>query len=243
MTPPPDPYLQAVNSIADRMRQEYQVHSTIIQNGDNGPLIILIENNTDNSITISKDQCIENIITHKLSKVALKVDGSIPTRRSKGIGKQSVTPIPTQDNVTVVEHNTSDKIGKTPMIIPFNMYEIGYDTEEGYGMNMHTQIEVPYQIALPSDPLNNKVDIKIATKDMHLTLDFNLQTNGQLGNRLQLIECIKLTPLARIPTWRSTMRNSFPSKVNDMEVNTKEDIKQCVKSVKTKSENLWYAHL
>lgn len=54
LTTPPDSYLHVVSPIIDSIQQEYHVHSTIIQNADNGPRRISIEDNIDNSIAIKK---------------------------------------------------------------------------------------------------------------------------------------------------------------------------------------------
>ena len=72
-----------------------------------------------------------------------------------------------------------------------------------------TAIEPTYQTILSNDPLNNNMDIIITTNGEHPTLGLNLMNNKEIGNRLQLTECVKYTPAAQIPKWISTIRQSF----------------------------------
>ena len=57
-------------------------------------------------------------------------------------------------------------------------------------------------------------------KGTHETMGLILQTNGDFGNGLQLKECKRSTPAAKIPKWKSTLRESFLIKINDTKMNS-----------------------
>ena len=75
---------------------------------------------------------------------------------------------------------------------------------------MITDIELPYQICLSSDPFDNLTSIDIQTNEQHPTLDLDLDIHQEFGYRLQLRQCLHSTSAAKIPKWRSHIRNSFP---------------------------------
>ena len=54
---------------------------------------------------------------------------------------------------------------------------------------------------------------------------------------LQLIGCIKSTPLARIRRWRSTLRHSFPLSINDVPIDTVQYIKNLINTAHQNRES------
>ena len=55
-----------------------------------------------------------------------------------------------------------------------------------------------------------------------------LLNNIQYGNRLQLKNCATSTPSARIPKWRSTLRDAFLTAVDNEKVNSSQDVEKVV---------------
>ena len=54
-----------------------------------------------------------------------------------------------------------------------------------------------------------------------------------MGHRPQLRECLKSTPAAKIPKWRSMLRGAFPTDINGHPIVTEHDI---IKAVQTARE-------
>ena len=102
---------------------------------------------------------------------------------------------------------------------------------------MITIFEPPYNITLSSDPFDDVLEIGISTHGVHPTLGLELHSNDEIGERLQLENCAKSTPAARIPRWRSTLRHSFPIAIVTTAVHTVQDIKNAVKSARINNES------
>ena len=54
-----------------------------------------------------------------------------------------------------------------------------------------------------------------------------------MGNRPQLRDCLTSTPAARIPKWRSTLRNSFLTAIGTRNITTEQDLVDAVQHART----------
>ena len=93
---------------------------------------------------------------------------------------------------------------------------------------MTTTVEIPYQIYMSSDPFEDFIEVLIDTKDHHPSMGLVFTTNTSMGYRSQLQECLKSTPAARIPKWRSTLRGSFPTEIYAQKIATLQDVDKAV---------------
>ena len=59
-----------------------------------------------------------------------------------------------------------------------------------------------------------------------------MKNNPDIGNRIQLSECQKSTPAARIPKWRSMFKNAFITKIDNTNITTIQDIQNCITTVR-----------
>ena len=87
----------------------------------------------------------------------------------------------------------------------------------------HTDITAPYYITLSSDPTDNTFDIPIAANGTYSTLGIVLEYDKSM-NRIKLINCIPGTPAAKIPKWRTILRNKFMTLYNNKSVKSIADI-------------------
>ena len=92
---------------------------------------------------------------------------------------------------------------------------------------MHTDISLPYHLTFSNDPFDNTICIPIQVKGNDPCLGLHLKHNDDF-NRLQLIECTPGTPAAKIPKWRSTLRNGFVTKYNDTNISSINDLKTLI---------------
>ena len=61
-----------------------------------------------------------------------------------------------------------------------------------------------------------------------------METNKELGQRIQLVNCAKSTPAARIPRWISIIRHSFLLTIGNVNVGTIDDIHKEIKLARTR---------
>ena len=54
-----------------------------------------------------------------------------------------------------------------------------------------------------------------------------------MGNRPHLHACLNSTPAARIPKWRSMLRNSFPTEIGTRNIATEQDLVDAVQHART----------
>ena len=118
----------------------------------------------------------------------------------------------------IAKHATNDNIAYSINTIIDNE-----DNNTPHIVTMHTDITVPYHMKLFSDPIDNMIDISIATNGMHTTLGVLLENNKPI-NRVKLINCIPGTPAAKIPKWRTILRNKFMTLYNNKSVKSIADI-------------------
>ena len=82
----------------------------------------------------------------------------------------------------------------------------------------------PYDIYLSLDPYDFKTTrtVNIRKSDRHPTFGLQLL---QTDNRVQLISCTQSTSSARLPRWRSELRNGFITSINSSPITTIKDAK------------------
>ena len=90
--------------------------------------------------------------------------------------------------------------------------------------NLTTEVLIPYQVSLSSDLIDNMIEIEISTRGKHKTLGLIFEQKLDMGGRLQLKDCARSKPSARIPKWRSNLRLSFLHAADGKEINTQSDV-------------------
>ena len=219
MMPPENSYL-----LINRPSQSNcMVENNTVYHNNKDSLVITMINNTTRDVQISQGQCIAHAMHQKIKEPTLNVTNKYENKGTKRSRRLQ------QDKTTT--STDGHKITTTAAPIPYNDDEIDHIDTPQIRM-LTTDIEPPYQIDLCHDPFDTNMEITIATKGTHPTLGLHLITNKDIGNRLQLTECIKSTPAARISKWRSTLRGAFLQKVNNIPVHTITDVKHIVKEAR-----------
>ena len=93
---------------------------------------------------------------------------------------------------------------------------------EGVIRNKTTNMETPFYLTLGIDPFDDIVEIDIDTRGDHPTISLQLEDNMPLIHCLQLVNCCKSTPSARIRRWRSTLHYSFPLTIGDTTIHNQQ---------------------
>ena len=109
-----------------------------------------------------------------------------------------------------------------------------HNTVHGQLGTLNTDIELPNNVALSSDPFDNIITVDILTRGEQPTLGLALKKSTSMGDRLQMMTCLKSTPAARIPKWRSTLSNSFPLQVNNIPVSDIGRVKEIIAEARHK---------
>ena len=108
--------------------------------------------------------------------------------------------------------------------------------------NMHTDVTTPLQIYMSHDPFEDVIAVEISTHGTHKTLGLVISNNTSMGNRPQLMECAKSTPAARIPKWRSMLRNAFPTEVDGKHITTTQDVIDAVSNARQQNKKSISVH-
>jgi dUTP pyrophosphatase len=91
--------------------------------------------------------------------------------------------------------------------------------------------DLPFDIFMSLDPFDTIQHINIPIKGDHPTLGLNL-TPCPYRNRLRLIDMTPGTPGSRIPKWRSILRNSYLTSIQDTQTESIEDCHQAINQAK-----------
>ena len=225
MNPPLNGYLQikspphGFNILDDRIYHNEAKHITVT-----------IDNNSNDIITVNKGSCVGHVFHHKLKDIQLKITKQIQRRASSRQKKQiyqTTPPAPQRNN--------------NPMVIPYSDDEMeepdSSPTASPKIHNMTTTVEPPYQICLSSDPFDNLISIDMKTNGQHPTLGLDLKIHQEFGNRVQLKQCLHSTPAAKIPKWRSHLRNSFLHSIEGITCTTIDQVKSEIKKVRRKGKD------
>ena len=144
----------------------------------------------------------EQIIPHKPSSSAPTTTTSKTNSTPAPINDKSPTLSPTKSPLHTITPENSDDENINPKIC-----------------NIHTDISEPYHLTFSNDPFSNTIAIPLNIKGNNPHLGLLLKHHDDFG-RLQLIDCTPGTPAAKIPRWRSTIKNGFLTKYNGTSVST-----------------------
>ena len=88
---------------------------------------------------------------------------------------------------------------------------------------MNLSFEMPFDISLSNDPYEYYTHRYISLQSRSPTLGMKLQQCKQ-RNCPQLLDCLPGQAAAKLPNWRSELRNSYITAINDMPVHSTKDI-------------------
>ena len=144
-----------------------------------------------------------------------------------------ITPVPTTSppqNNTLPPNHRSPQSSTTPS----HMHVIPDDSDQILTASTTAQPHQPDDFTLSSNPFGNSVEISIPVKGIHPTLGLDLIQDDDT-NRIKLKSCSPSTPAARIPRWRSTLRDGIVIAINDAPVDTIDNITTAIATARTSS--------
>ena len=240
--PPKGTYVQIAPRSGLVFKRQIHVLAGVIDADYRGSIKVLLQNLGTDDVTIDHKYRIAQMICEKACIPAIDdtTNLSVTERDSDAFGSTeqneyaNTTPLP--HNTIIHDDNDNDQ---SPHVIPFDieddhanqsvLNDNGVSTDDvAIIHNMTTDVEPPFNITMGTDPFDDIVEIEIATRGEHPTLGLILESNDDIGQRLQLTTCATSTPAARMPRWRSTLRHSFPLSIGTTPITCKQDIEQAV---------------
>ena len=111
--------------------------------------------------------------------------------------------------------------------------------EHGFGSTdnvttseVHTLLEHHHnEIILSSDPYDDTITVTCGTSGSDPYAGLDLQDDTR-ENTVQLLHCKKSNPAAKIPKWRSTLRNATLVAVDDIRVQKKHEVKELIQQAR-----------
>ena len=112
----------------------------------------------------------------------------------------------------------------------------GFGSSDGAVRAIHPPADNGDNIVLSSTPYGPTMTVECRVKGNHATLGFDLEENS-MKDRVVLISCLKGTPAARIPKWRSQLRGAILRKVDNVEIKNIKDVVQTIEKLKLRLSN------
>ena len=95
-------------------------------------------------------------------------------------------------------------------------------------------LDPPDDFHLTSNPFGPSTTVTLTTKGTHPTLGLDIHHHSDTS-RIVLRSCFPSTPAARIPRWRSTLRESYIIALDDTPVTTIEDVTRHIAAARSSS--------
>ena len=265
MEPPPGTYVRIASRSGLSFKYNLHVVGGVIDPDYRGNVKVGLINHGNTSYTINKGDRIAQAILEKAHTPTIAIVDNLSTtdRNVQGFGSTearnthtsnkspSSTPttkshstsplsIPTP-NPELLLSTTFNHIDNPPKPYPPTITPENSDNEDDVAKvcSMHTDISLPYHLTFSNDPFDNTITIPIAIKGTNPCLGLHLRENNEFG-RLQLLDCTPSTPAARIPRWRSTLRNGFVTKYNDTVVSSVDQLKTLITISRDKGDKMAY---
>ena len=224
MEPPSGSYVRLASRSSLSFKHNIHVIGGVIDPDYRGNIIVGLINHGNTPFTINKGDRIAQAVLEKAHTPTITIVDNLSAtdRNTQGFGSTE------QRDKSSPIHNATSPI-PIPETVYHNITPDHSDDEEGINKicNMHTEISLPYHIKFSNDPFDNTICIPIQIKGKDPYLGLNLQQNEDY-ERLQLVNCTPSTPAAKIPKWRSTLKNGFITKFNTTRISSLNDLKQAI---------------
>ena len=97
--------------------------------------------------------------------------------------------------------------------------------------SLQVSLDLPYDLSMSSDPYNNHTHRVISLASRSPTLGMKIE-QCTIRNLPILKSCSPGTPSAKIPDWRTDLKNAYITQINDTPVKTRKDIMEVILACK-----------
>jgi hypothetical protein len=137
-----------------------------------------------------------------------------------------VNPLPTEDYPDLVDLQLEP--------LPYTASAAKFERPTEQDLNQALE---QYNISL--DDSGPTVSERVILKGTHPLLGMDLKVDKDNPSRVYLQNCTPSTPMARIPKWRSRLRGARICSINDIPINSMEDIRSMIRDQRQK----WKTHI
>ena len=229
ITCPPGTYGRLAPRSGLAMKRHIDIRAGVIDADYTGPIKVALHNIGTETQILSKHTKVAQLILEKNAPVSIIQTDTLEltARGSNGFGSTGET-ITSQLIVTQTPPVTSDpkpESHTSPQPIPFTPDELDKPT-------LHSFTDRIGDLWLSNDPFGPTLTMEIDVKGSHSTLGLQLDDNNMIG-RLYLRHCEKSTPSARMPKWRTNLRNSSLIRINNQPVKSINEVKRLIAQART----------
>ena len=244
MEPPAGTYVRLASRSGLSFKHNVHVIGGVIDPDYRGNVQVGLINHSTTAYTINKGDRVAQAVLERANTPSITlVDELTSTKRdTQGFGSTETRTTTANNTITPDDPQTTSKnLDKSPpslddthqIITPDNSDdEVNSHTKV---CNIHTNISMPFHIMLSTDPFENNICIPLNLKGSHPTLGLHIEHNADF-NRLQLLNCIPGTTAAKIPRWRSTLKNGFITKYNNTNISSLHHLKELINKSRTNGE-------
>ena len=210
LTPPPGCYTRIAPRSGMIVKQNITTLAGVIDEDYTGNIGVILHNFGDKPQTIKHHQKIAQIIFENAQTPKFKKVDKLQstTRNAKGYGSTD---------------------------IPATVHQVISNLPATTTSNLHLQLDLPYSITLSKDPFDFKTHrvIKLHGTDPTLGLD---TYHCPMYKKPRLKQCRKSTPSARLPNWRSELKDAYILRINHTNINSKRDLTKVIKQSRENNE-------
>ena len=189
----------------DGIKPYLDVQPGVIDEDYRGSLKVILHNLHDTPATIYKRTRIAQLILEKIETPEVSVENTLSATKQQEKAFGSTGMEAGQEQPTGMSNPQACIINNAEVLRP-ELIKMDLDGDGPY------------------------LDVEIRIKGEHPTLGLNV-TQGKTG-QLTLINCKPGTPAARIPKWRSTLRNARVKKLHNTNIKTNSDLIKAIEAAK-----------
>ena len=203
------------------VKQNLHTLAGVIDPDYRGELQIILQNFGSTIQTIQPQQRIAQLILEQAVTPPVITTSNLTEtdRGDKGFGS-------TEENTNKHPMTLRSKQAKIKIITSANNYQ---QFNHNINSDLLTTFEMPYDVHLSTDPYNNYThrDITIKPKDFDPFLGMILKWCTE-RQKPQLLGCCKSSSSIRIPCWRSKLKNSFLTTINNKPITSLQMLQESI---------------
>lgn len=175
-----------------------------------GNIGIILHNFGNEKVSIAKDNKIAQLIIEKINMAPLEETTKLTSTQCqhKGFGSTDKIQYIHDNNASITTFDTINSVLST---------------------------YTPTMVEMSTNPYENELHHHITLNGKHPTLGLQLEMCPQ-RNLPKLTQCQKGTPSAKLPKWRSTLRHSYITHINNKPITTIEEVRTTIKDLRKLKE-------
>ena len=226
IVPPSGTYVQLMSRSGLSLKG-ITCHAGVIDPDYRGNITALLYNSTDKPFSVKAGDRVAQILFKKVSTPEFIATSTLPStdRADRGFGSTDAS----HDHLNTLSPHTPH-VHPAALIIRSAHEEPMLPVEPDPSTETHTALpEMPYNIYLSTDPFDDVIPIAIRDFGSHATMGMVL-SHCPVRNRPKLIDILPSNPASRIKRWRSTIKNSYITQVEEHPIETTADVVQAIQA-------------